>query len=68
MSKFEIMENTAENTAMQMIEITEMETNMKAKTETDTERGTERILLMATETIEVRIEAPTSPVNKEGDN
>ena len=36
--------------------------------EAETEMAAERILLMPTQTIEVPIEAPTSPVNEEGDN
>ena len=52
------MENTVENTEKQMIEMREMDM------EADTERVTERILLMPTETVEAQIEAPTPPVNE----
>ena len=50
------------NTEMQTIEITEVDMEDK------TERLTERIISMPTETIEAPFEAPTSPVNEESDN
>ena len=62
MESIETTENTVDNTATQMIDMTEMDM------EADAERATERILLMPTETIEAPIEAPTPPLNKEGDN
>ena len=49
---------------MQMIETTNMEMDMEAKTQ----RVMETILPMPTETIEAPLEEPTSPVNGEGDN
>ena len=56
------MENTSENTAVQMIEIKEMDMGA------DMERVTERIITMPIEKNESPIEVPTSPVNEEGDN
>ena len=56
----ETTENTAENTAMQMVETTEMEQEMA--------RVMKTILPMPTEPIEESIEASASPVNKEVDN
>ena len=54
----ETMDNMVDNTAIHMIETTEMD--MEAKTD----RVMERILPIPTETIEAPIEAPTSPVNE----
>ena len=56
------MESTVDNTAMQMIETTYMNTQNKK------ERMKERILLIPTETNETPIQAPITPVNEEGDN
>ena len=57
----ETMYNTVDNTAMQMIETTQMER------EADMQRVMKTIIPMPTETIEAPIEDPTSPVNEEGD-
>ena len=58
----ETMENKADNTAMQMIDTTEID--MEAKTE----MVVEMILQMPKETIEAPIESPASSVSEEGEN
>ena len=58
----ETMDNAVDNTVIHMIETADMDM------ESETERAMERILPMPTETIEAPIEAPTSPVKKEGEN